>query len=128
MVHCLGVAISRVLIFIPFLFFFDLFSDLLGEHEIVLILVTLGKERDLFPNFDILAGTFRMIFSIVSHELKILTSAVGLESWENAHRNVERDVFEYLLPPVNRRLERKDFLHALINGHLPKCYSAPNCA
>lgn len=97
------------------LFFFDLFSDPLSKHEIVLLLVTLGKERDLFPDFNVLAGTFRMVFSVVSHKLEVLAAPVCLEAGEDRHWDVEGHVFEHLLPAINGSFKGEYSLHALVD-------------
>lgn len=75
------------------LFFFDLLSDPLSQHEIVLLFVTLRKERDLFPNFNVLAGAFRMVFGVVSHKLEVLAAPVCLKAGKDRHWDVESHVF-----------------------------------
>ena len=103
----------------------NLFSELVCEHVLGL-LRRLREERDLFPDLNVLICTFRVLFGIVSHELQVLATSIALELREDDHWDVKGHVLQDLLPSVDLGLHREDLLHALVDGHLPECHSAPD--
>ena len=84
------------------------------------------EERDLFPDFNILIGTFGVLLRIVRHELQVLGPSIALKLRKDAHRDVIGHILQDLVPSVNLRLEREYPLHALIYTHFAHGHRSPD--
>ena len=102
-----------------------LFTYPVRQHEVFLLFLALSKVCDLFPDLNILIGSFGVFLRVIRHELQVLITSVALKSREDTHWYIVCHIFEQLLPPINCGFKCEDLWHALIDTELAQGNCSP---